>query len=113
MIVWHLEAIECLDGHDTEPCAAVDEGLGDLDVADDGRAKHRESAGSRRALELVRRAEGDGAFGPPERARGLGPWEGRVHLASKLLEDALGCWGLSSVPDASARGSWKPLAPSS
>ena len=36
MIVWHLKAVECLNGQDIEPYAAVDESLGDLYVADDG-----------------------------------------------------------------------------
>ena len=36
LIVWHLKAVERLDGQDVKPCAAVDEGLGDLYVADDG-----------------------------------------------------------------------------
>ena len=50
--------------------------------------------GSCRALELVARAEGDGALGPPERVHGLELAEDCVHLASKLLEDALRGWGL-------------------
>ena len=36
LVVWHLKADERLDGQDVEPCAAVDEGLGDFYVADDG-----------------------------------------------------------------------------
>ena len=71
-----------------------------MDVADDGRAEHREGASRRCTFELVCRAEGNGALGPPERARGLEPGEGRVHLTSELLEDALGGWGLSAAQDA-------------
>ena len=33
LVVWHLEAVECLDGQDIKPYAAVDEGLGDLYAA--------------------------------------------------------------------------------
>ena len=40
LIIWYLKAVECLDGLDIEPCATVDEGLGDLHVADDGCTKH-------------------------------------------------------------------------
>ena len=36
LIVRHLEVVECLDGQDVKPRAAVDEGLGDEDIADDG-----------------------------------------------------------------------------
>ena len=36
LVVWRLEAVERLDGQDVKPCAAVDEGLADLHVADDG-----------------------------------------------------------------------------
>ena len=89
LIIWHLEIVECLDGQDDESCSAIDEGPGDLHIADDWGAKHREDSGRCCALELIRRAERDGTHGPPERARGLGLWEDCIHLASKLLEDAL------------------------
>ena len=39
-------------------------------------------------VSLVRRA--DGVLGPPERACGLEPEEGCIHLTRELLEDALG-----------------------
>ena len=103
LIVWHLEIVERLDGQDIEPCSAIDEGLGDLDVADDGGTEHQEGAGSCRALELVRRAEGDDALGPLERARCLEPGKGCVHLTGKLPKDALRGWGLSSAQDAGDR----------
>ena len=90
-----MEAVERLDDKNIEPRTAIDEGLGDRDIADDGRAKHGEGADSCYALELVRRAEGDGALGPPEWTRGLNLGECRVHLTGKLLEDALRGWGLS------------------
>ena len=64
------------------------------------RAEHREGTGNCCALELVERVEGDGVLGPPERARGFEPGEGRVHLISELLKDALGGWGLSATQDA-------------
>ena len=35
LIMWHLKVVERLDGQDVEPCAAVDEGLGDPHIADD------------------------------------------------------------------------------
>ena len=35
LIVWHLEAVECLDGQDVKPSAAVNEGPGDFYIADD------------------------------------------------------------------------------
>ena len=35
LIVRHLEIVECLYGQDVEPCPAVDEGPGDLHIADD------------------------------------------------------------------------------
>ena len=106
-----MEAVERLDRQDVKPCAAVDEGLGDLYVADDGCAEDREGTSSGSALELVRRAESDGALGPPERARGLKPGKGCVHLVTKLLEDALRGWGLSSAQDASD-STWLLKAPS-
>ena len=89
LVIWHLEVVERVDGQDVEPCAAVDESLGDLHIADDWGAQHRECASGGCALELVGRAEGDGALGPLERARGLKLGEHRVHLASELFEDAL------------------------
>ena len=94
MLVWHLEVVECVDGQDIESGTAVDEGLGNLHVADDWGTKHREGASSGCALELICRVEGDGALGPPERVRGLEIGEDCVHLASKLLEDALRGRGL-------------------
>ena len=51
-------------------------------------------------LELVCRVEGDGALGPPERARGLELGEDCIHFTSKLFEDALRGWGLGSAQDA-------------
>ena len=84
-----MEVVERVDGQDVEPCAAVDESFGDLHIADDWGAQHREGACGGRALELVCRDEGDGALGPPERACGLDLGEDRVHLASKLLEDTM------------------------
>ena len=54
LIVRHLEIVECLYGQDVEPCPPVDEGPGDLHVADDWGAKHREDSGCGRALELIR-----------------------------------------------------------
>ena len=84
-----MEKVERVDGQDVEPCAAVDEGLGNLHVADDWGAKHREGACGGRTLELIRRTEGDGALGPPERACGFELGEDCVHLTRKLLEDAL------------------------
>ena len=95
LIIRHLEAVKRVIGEDIEPCPAIDEGLGDLDIADDGRAEHREGAGSCRALELVHRAEGDSALGPPEWAHGLEPGKDCIHLASELLEDVLRGWGLA------------------
>mgnify|MGYP005813551965 CR=1 FL=1 len=84
-----MKAVEHLDGQDVKPCAAVDEGLGDLYVADDGRAKHWVSASGGRALELICRTEGDGALGPPERACGLKLGEDCIHFTRKLFEDTL------------------------
>ena len=54
LIVRHLEIVECLYGQDVEPCPAIDEGPGDLHVADDWGAKHWEDSGCGRALELIR-----------------------------------------------------------
>ena len=54
MRVWHLEIVECLDGQDTETSPAIDEGPGDLHIADDWGTKHREDFGCGRALELIR-----------------------------------------------------------
>ena len=69
--IWHLEVVEHVDGQDVEPCAAVNEGLGDLHIADDWGTQHREGASGGCAPELIRRAESDGALGPPQRAHGL------------------------------------------
>ena len=54
LIVWHLEIVECLDGQDIEPCSAIDEGPGDLHIADDWRTKHREDSVRGCALEVIR-----------------------------------------------------------
>ena len=81
-----MEIVERLDRQNVESCAAIDEGLCDEDIADDGLAEHRKGAGSCRALELVGRAEGDGALGPPERTRSLELGEGRVHLTAKCFK---------------------------
>ena len=54
LIIRHLEAVERLDGQDVEPCAAIDEGLGDLHIADDGSTKHWESASGSGVIRLQR-----------------------------------------------------------
>ena len=54
LIVWHLEIVERLDGQDTESCSAIDEGPGDLHIADDWGTKYWEDSGYGRALELIR-----------------------------------------------------------
>ena len=54
LIVRHLEIVECLDGQDVESCSAIDEGPGDLHIADDWGTKHREDSGCGCALELIR-----------------------------------------------------------
>ena len=54
LIVRHLEIVERLDGQDVESCSAVNEGHGDLHVADDWGAKHQEDSGCGCALELIR-----------------------------------------------------------
>ena len=95
-----MEVVEHVDGQDVEPCATVDEGLGNLHIADDWGAKHREGASGGRALELICRVESDGALGLLERARGLELGEHRVHLASELYEDALRGWGLGAAQHA-------------
>ena len=77
-----MNQIRNVNGHDVEPCVAVDEGLSDLHVADDWGTKHREGASSGCALELICRVEGDGALGPLERARGLELGEDCIHLMS-------------------------------
>ena len=89
LIVRHLEIVECLYGQDVELCPAVDEGPGDSHVADDWGAEHPEGACGSHTLELICRTEGDGALGPPERARGLELGEDCIHLTSELFEVAL------------------------
>ena len=81
-----MKAIERVDGQDVKPRTAIDEGIGDLDVADDKQAEHWESPSDRGALELGRRAESDGVLGPPERACCLEPGKGRVHLRANFLK---------------------------
>ena len=54
LAVGHLEVVERLYGQDVEPCPAIDEGPGDLHVADDWGAKHWENTSSSCTLELVR-----------------------------------------------------------
>ena len=54
LIVGHLEIVECFDRQDIESCSAIDEGPGDLHVADDWGAKHREDSNCGRTLELIR-----------------------------------------------------------
>ena len=54
LIVRHLEIVECLYGQDVEPCPAVDEGPGNLHVADDWGTEHREDTGYCHAFELIR-----------------------------------------------------------
>ena len=53
LVIWHLEVVERVDGQDVEPCSAVDEGLGNLHIADDWLTKHWEDACSSCALELI------------------------------------------------------------
>ena len=89
LFIWHLEAVERVDGQDFESCATINEGLGNLHVADDWGAKHREGASGGRALELIHRTEGDGALGPPEQACGFKLGEECVHFRRKLFEDTL------------------------
>ena len=101
LIIWHLKVVEHLDGQNVESRAAIDEGPGNLHIADDCGAKHGEDSGHGCALELIRRAERDGARRPPERARGLELGEDCIHFTSKLFEDTLRGWGLSSAQDAS------------
>ena len=101
MIIRHLEVVAHLDGQNVESCTAIDEGPGNLHIADDSGTKHWEDASCSRTVELVRGAERDGARGPPKKARGLKLGEDCVHLASKLLEDALRGWGLGTAQDAS------------
>ena len=84
-----MEVVERVDRQDVEPCAAVDQGLGDLHIADDWGTQHREDASGGCAFELICRVESDGALGPLERARGLKLGERCVHLASEPFEDAL------------------------
>ena len=99
LIIRHLEVVERVDGQDVEPCAAIDEGLGNLHIADDWGAEHRVGASSGCALELIRRTEGDRALGPSKRACGLKLGEDCIHFTSKLFEDTLQGWGLSSAQD--------------
>ena len=95
-----MEVVERIDGQDIEPCAAVDEGLGNLHVADDWGAKHREGASGSCALELICRVERDGALGPSERVCGFELGEDCIYFTSKLLEDTLRGWGLGSAQNA-------------
>ena len=61
LVIGHLEIVERFHGQDVEPCPTIDEGPGDLHIADDWGAKHREDSGHGCALELIRRAECDSA----------------------------------------------------
>ena len=54
LVVGHLEIVECFHGQDVESCPAIDEGPGNLHIADDWGAEHREDTGRCRALELIR-----------------------------------------------------------
>ena len=54
LIIWHLEIVERLDGQNVDSCSAIDEGSGDLHIADDRGAKHWEDSGRCCALELIR-----------------------------------------------------------
>ena len=94
LVVRHLESVECLNRENIEPCSAIDEGLGDSYVADDGGVEHGERASGSRTLEPVRGGEGDGALGPLERASRLKLGERRIDLARKLLEDTVRSWSL-------------------
>ena len=42
LVIGHLEHFKRLDGENVEPCASIDEGLGDEDIAYGWRAEHRE-----------------------------------------------------------------------
>ena len=53
LAVGHLKIVERFHRQDVEPCPAVDEGPGDLHIADDLGAKHWEDTGRSRTLELV------------------------------------------------------------
>ena len=50
----HLKVVERLDGQNVESCAAIDEGPGNLHVADDWGTEHWEDASCSRTLELIR-----------------------------------------------------------
>ena len=54
LAVGYLEIVECFHGQDVEPCSAIDEGPGNLHIADDWGAKHWEDSGYGRTLELIR-----------------------------------------------------------
>ena len=54
LIIRHLEIVECLYGQDAKPCPTVNEGPGNLHVADDWGAKHWEDSSSSRTLEMIR-----------------------------------------------------------
>ena len=84
-----MEIVECLNRQNVEPCATIDEGPGDLYVVDDWGTEHWEDPSCCCALELIRRAECDGTCRSPERVCVLKLGEDYIHLASKLLEDAL------------------------
>ena len=54
LVVGHLEIVECLDGQNVESCAAINEGPGDLHIADDWGTEHGEDPGCGRTLEMIR-----------------------------------------------------------
>ena len=54
LIVRHLEDVERLDGQNVVSCVPIDEGPGNLHIADDWGAKHREDSSCGRALEMIR-----------------------------------------------------------
>ena len=53
LVIWHLKIVERLDRQDVEPCSAINEGPGNLHIADDWGAKHQEDTGRCHALELI------------------------------------------------------------
>ena len=59
-----MERLECLDKENIEPRATVNEGLGDEDVADGGRAQHGKRAHGGRELKVVLGVKGDSVLRP-------------------------------------------------
>jgi len=111
-VIRHLEHVERLDIENIEPCAAINECLGDEYVAKDGREEHWECADVAAHLswsvESKVMAYLDHLSGCVASSLGRDVFNSRANYLKMRFE--AGAWEPPKM-QAMARGSWKPPAP--